>query len=66
MSILISHLINILTEQEFHNLNYRVMQLAFQVHNELGRFYDEKIYQNKLTELCRERGVEVASEVKIE
>lgn len=45
MPISINHLIKEFSEKEFHDLDYRIMNLAFQAHNDLGRFYDEKIYQ---------------------
>ena len=66
MPVVINHPIKVLSEQEFHDLDYRIMKLAFQTHNDLGRFYDEKIYQNKLIELCRENNITIDSEVKIE
>ncbi len=66
MPISISQPINVLSEQEFHDLDYQIMKLAFETHNGLGRFYNEKIYQNKLTELCHKNGITVDSEVQIE
>lgn len=65
MPITISHPIKMLSEQEFHDLDFQVMKLAFKIQNELGRFYDEKIYQNELIRLCQYNGIEIASEVKI-
>ncbi len=66
MPISISQPINILSEQEFHDLDYQIMKLAFETHNGLGRFYNEKIYQNKLIELCQKNEITVDSEVQIE
>jgi len=65
MPISINHPIKMLTEQEFHDLDYQIMKLAFETHNQMGRFYNEKIYQNKLVELCRRDGINIASEVEI-
>lgn len=37
-----------LTQQEFGDLAYEVMRHVFDIHNELGRFFDEKIYKQAL------------------
>jgi len=66
MPITIHHPIKRLSEQEFHDLDFQIMKLAFDIHNRLGRFYDEKIYQNELIALCRRAGLEAATEVRIE
>jgi GxxExxY protein len=65
MPILLPHPINSLSEQAFHKLDYDVMALAFEVHNEFGRFFDEVIYQNELKEKCQDKGFEVENELKI-
>jgi len=57
--------IRVLSEQEFHDLDFQVMRWAFDTHNCLGRFYDEKIYQNELLAICRENGLMAETEVKI-
>jgi len=48
------------SEQDFHELDYRIMGLAFSIHNEFGRLWDEKIYQNELRRRCLEMGVKSA------
>jgi len=58
--------VNLLTEQEFHDLDFQIMRWAFDTHNQLGRFYDEKIYQNELLKKCRMNGLQAETEVKIE
>jgi GxxExxY protein len=58
--------IQMITEQEFHDLDFQIMRFAFDIHNQLGRFYDEKIYQNELLNICRENGLTAQTEVKIE
>jgi len=65
MPILLPYSIDALSEQDFHKLDYSVMALAFEVHNQLGRFYDEQIYKNKLKQKCRESGFETDCEVQI-
>ncbi len=65
MPIQLEQPIKALSEQEFHDLDFQVMRLAFDAHNRLGRFYDEKIYQNELLNLCRDNGISAETEVKI-
>ncbi|MFQ5864676.1 MAG: hypothetical protein ACE5IW_05540 [bacterium] len=33
---------------DFHSLDYEVMGIVFSIHRDLGRFWNEKIYQNEL------------------
>lgn len=66
MPVQVEHPVKALSEQEFHDLDFQVMRLAFDTHNRLGRFYDEKIYQNELIRLCNDEGLKTASEVKIQ
>jgi len=66
MPIQLKQPINLITEQEFHDLDFQVMRWAFDAHNRLGRFYDEKIYQNELLSICRNNGLSAETEVKIE
>lgn len=47
-------------------LTYKVGGLAFQVHNELGPGHAEKFYQRRLAELCREAGLAVEMEKRVE
>lgn len=37
-----------LTQEEFSEVAYEVMRHVFDIHNELGRFFDEKIYKREL------------------
>lgn len=64
----IKHNIDIkpISEDDFHQLDYKVMELAFAIHNEMGRLWDEKIFQNELARRCREIGFEkVMTEVPV-
>ena len=54
-----------LTRDEFHATDKKIMRLAFDLHNGMGRFFDEKIYQNELISLCKNDGLQVESEVEI-
>jgi GxxExxY protein len=51
-----------LSQAEFGELAYSVMGCVFQIHRDLGRFFDEKIYKRELAH--RHRGVQL--EVPIE
>ncbi len=37
-----------INQEEFAKLDYRVMRIAFECQNELGRLCEESIYQNDL------------------
>ena len=55
-----------ISEDEFHDIDYEVMGLAFSIHSELGRLWNEKIYQNELAFRCQKSGFEkVKTEVPI-
>ncbi len=56
-----------ISEEEFHTLDYEVMGLAFSIHHELGRLWNEKIYQNELANRCLNTGFKnVQTEVGID
>ena len=38
---------------DFHALDYEVMGIVFSIHRDLGRFWNEKIYQNELAYRCQ-------------
>lgn len=55
-----------ISEDDFHILDYKVMGLVFSVHQELGRLWNEKIYQKELAYRCQKAGFEkVATEEPI-
>lgn len=51
-----------LSQDEFHAIDRVVMHHAFDIQNELGRFYDEEIYHNELAFRLKEQGLSVVSE----
>ena len=56
-----------ITDNEFYSLDYKIMELVFSVHKDLGRFYDEKIYQDELAYRCKKIGVKkVETEIPIQ
>lgn len=55
-----------ISEQEFYAIDHEIMGAVFTIHNEMGRFYDEKIYQNEIAYRCQEMDLgEVLTEVPI-
>lgn len=53
------------SEEEFYQIDQKVRGIAFDIHNQLGRFFDEQIYQTELANRCRLVGLNAATEVKI-
>lgn len=54
-----------ISQDMFQEIDYTVMRHAFDIHNEFGRFFDEKIYQEELAERCRSAGLNCETEVGI-
>ena len=52
-------------QERFHSLDKVVMRHAFDMHNSMGRFFDEPIYQEELKHRCAASGIEVLREVEI-
>jgi len=48
-----SVMIEPISEDEFHLLDHKIMGIVFSMHKELGRFCDEKIYQNELATVTK-------------
>ena len=65
MGIKFDKIINHITKDEYHNLDYEIMGLAFRVHKELGKFWNENIYQYYFAKVCKECGFNVDIEVPI-
>lgn len=53
-------------ETKYDALTFKINGLAMQVHNELKPGHREKLYQLRLAELCREAGLGVAVEQRVE
>lgn len=47
----------VLDQQAFGEIAYEVMEKAFQVHNKLGRFFDEDAYQHELAHIFGSRAM---------
>ncbi len=57
--------VHVFDQDQFHRIDHQVTGLAFAIHNEFGRYFDERLYQFELTRRCREEGLEVNPEFKI-
>jgi len=52
-------------QEKFHALDRVVMGHAFQIHNSIGRFCDERIYQDELGLRCEDSGIPCLRETEI-
>jgi GxxExxY protein len=52
-------------QDAFHPIDRRVTGIAFDIHNEFGRYLEEKLYQRELTRRMREAGLSVEPEMKM-
>ena len=52
-------------QKEFNEIDYKVMEGVFSIHNYMGRFYDENIYKNKLIQFCLENNLRAEKEVEV-
>ena len=55
--------LDVLGQERFHAVDKAVMRHAFDIHNTMGRFWDERIYQEELAQRCRAVGFHVDREV---
>lgn len=51
--------------ERFYAVDYQVMRIAFDIHNQLGRFCDERIYQEELLNRCKASGLAAEREVRL-
>lgn len=65
MGTFIKHPVSRFSEKEFHQLDYQIMSLAFDLHNSMGNLWDENDYKEKLLNKCQESGLDTYSEVPI-
>ncbi|HEY1083768.1 MAG TPA: GxxExxY protein [Prosthecobacter sp.] len=65
MPILVEQPIIDCSEDEFYAIDQKVRGIAFDIHNQFGRFFDEQIYQTELAARCTQAGLHAAAEVKI-
>ena len=65
MPIHVSRPIEVFDQERFHQVDRQVTGLAFAIHNQFGRYLDEKLYQRELTRRCRAAGMNVEAELRI-
>jgi len=65
MPIQTSSPIQVLDQESFHRVERRVTGIAFEIHNEFGRYLDERLYQRELTRRLREAGFDVEPELRM-
>lgn len=65
MPIEIQHLIQAVDQATFKGIDYKVMGIAYRIHQELGRLFDEKVYAAALAEKLSETGIDTSREVII-
>ena len=53
----------LINQERFHEIDRIVIGQSFALQNELGRFFDERIYQNELSMRCSDLGMNVQREV---
>jgi hypothetical protein len=56
MPVFINEKIERISQKEFHCIDEKIMKGVFYLHNDIGRFYDEKIYQNELNYIATQMG----------
>jgi GxxExxY protein len=66
MPIEVKATIRHLDQDDFGRIAYDVMGYVFEIHNEFGRFFDEKIYKRELSRRCPGTLLEVPIEVGFE
>lgn len=57
--------VRVLEQEQFHAIDRRVMGHAFEIHNALGRFLDEPLYQEALARKCILAGLGTRREVHL-
>jgi GxxExxY protein len=57
--------IRVFDQEAYHKIDWRVRGIAFDIHNEFGRYLDERLYQKELTRRCRDSGLRVDPEMQI-
>ncbi|MEN7973167.1 MAG: GxxExxY protein [Verrucomicrobiota bacterium] len=53
------------SKDRFYELDYQVMKHAFSIHNRMGNFHDEEVYQNELLHLLQKDGIQAQIEVPL-
>lgn len=54
-----------ISRAEYHSLDYRLMGIIFNLHNDMGRLLEEKVYQNALVNRALNEGLDIEQEVAV-
>ncbi len=65
MPVFIKEKIKRINQKEFYLIDKQIMKMAFELQNDLGRFYDEKVYNHELSYMATKMGFDVQNEVAI-
>lgn len=65
MPIELSHPVRVLDQVAFHLVDEVVTGLSFGIHNEFGRYLDERLYQAELERRMRAEGIENVREMRL-
>ncbi len=66
MPIKVKKILKPLSHDNFHTMDYRIMGIIYSIHRDMGRFWNEKIYQNELAFRCQQAGInDIATEQEI-
>src|SRR5262245_18774383 len=66
MPIHVESQIYVYGQEEFHAIDWRIMRIVFDVHNEFGRFLDETLFKREIAARCVSLGIRPAQlEVRI-
>ena len=57
--------IKAIEQSDFHEIDEKVTGLAYDIHNEFGRYLDESLYQCELARRCRVMGFDVVHEPEL-
>src|SRR5690349_16855837 len=57
MPIEVDSEIRLFNRNEFHSLAHRILGIAFDVHNKLGRLLDEAVYKRAIVKRCEKVGI---------
>jgi len=53
------------SRERFYEVDHLVTGMAFEVHNEFGRLFDEHVYQHELARRCNNAGLDALAEVRL-
>jgi GxxExxY protein len=55
-----------ISRTEYHSLDYKIMGMIFNLHNDMGCLLEEKAYQNALVNRASDAGIDIEQEIPVE